>query len=124
MANPERGEVDLIVGDREFILSLTTNDLCGIQARTGKTYGDLVLAMTRFDVMAIRDLLWTGLQRHHAKEFKKQADVGPLLDELGGFMEAIETLRQLAVVNQRPAAKKGASADPLEAQPGTSEVST
>jgi len=122
-ANPERGEVDLVVGDRALVLSLTTNDLCVIQARTGKTYGDLVVGLSRLDVPAIRDLLWTALQRYHAAEFKKVEDVGALMDSMGGFLEALPALRTLAIVNQKPGLKAGEKPDFLMASPGISAPS-
>ena len=116
-ANPERGEVDLVVGGKTYVLALTTNTICSLEKRTGKPYGELLAGLARFQHEALRDLLWSALERHHKAQFKTLESVGDLIDDAGGFASFLSKFRDLAGLNRRPETedKDGENANPPEA---------
>lgn len=120
-ANPERGEVDLVVGGKTYVLALTTNTICALEKRTGKPYGDLIGGLVRMDHAGLRDLVWAALQRHHGPQFKTVDAVGDLMDEAGGFKDALVKFWELGVLNQRKGEKDGESANPPAAQGSTGD---
>jgi hypothetical protein len=80
MANPERGEVDLVTPTKTYILELTTNLTCAMEKRTGRTFGQLLNGIVALDVSALRSLTYTALQAHHAREFPNEDSVGRVID--------------------------------------------
>ncbi len=117
MANPERGEVDLVAGESVYTLALGMNEICALQARTGKTYGELLNAMT-FDFAAFRDVVWSSLKRYHAKQFPTITSVGDFIDSLpAGHISAAKAIRDLLELNaERGASTNGNGTDPHPAQ--------
>lgn len=103
-ANPERGEVELVVGDgdepRRYVLRMRLNALCAMQKRTGKSYGDLQAEIGQSNVETIREMLWTYLQPYHANEFKKLEQAGDLIDEIGGHIKAIDVIFRVWQANR------------------------
>jgi len=125
-ANPERGEVDLVVGDKTYILCLTTNGLRALQKRTGKTYGQLVGSLAILDVEAVTQILWSALERHHKKQFPTPEAVGDLIDLLeDGPLGLSHRFLELDLLNRRPP-KVGEeeTENPPQAQAGTGVKST
>jgi len=123
-ANPERGEVDLVVGGQTYILALTTNAICAMEKRTGKPYGDLLAGLVRFSHEHLRELLWAALDRHHGKQFTTIDAVGDLIDEAGGAMLVLGKFKDLGDLNRRKdpdAAKDSAAAHPPDAQASTGD---
>jgi len=116
MANPHRGEVGLVVGDKEFTLALTTNGLCDLQKRTGKTYGELLASLGRLDMVALRDVMKTLLRKHHGKQFHDESAVGDLIDDAGGLSGLTDLLKDILSLNQPPdgddATEGGEGSDP------------
>lgn len=80
-ANEERGEVNLVVGDKTYVLRLSNQAICEAQARTGKTWGQLVNAMDNLDYVAYRDVVSVTLKAYHSKEFPNLVTVSTLIDE-------------------------------------------
>jgi hypothetical protein len=120
MANRERGEVTLAAGADSYTLALTVNALCEVQAKTGKTYAEILHAVKRIDVVAIRALIFHALQRHHAKEFPNEKLVGDLLERVdGGIAGGLRAINDIVELNQERAqaiVPKDAQADPPTAQ--------
>lgn len=113
MANAERGEVELVTGTTSYTLVLSMNAICEMQTRTGKTYGELVNAITAMDFLALRDILWMTLKKHHAKQFPSADKVGDLIDDLAaGPTTAVAVLTHLFEVNSRRGQKDDAPEDP------------
>jgi hypothetical protein len=121
-ANPERGEVDFVVGERTYVLRPTMNALCAMERRTGRTYGALVASLTSLDFMALRELLFTLLQPYHRKDFPTLDQVGNLIDEVGGHRPVLEAITDVLTLNAARA-KAERDADPQTAQVGTGEHS-
>lgn len=92
MANPHRGSVSLQAGDRTYTLSYSTNALCELEDRTGKTIQVLANALNSpegVSLKMVRDLVWGALRDHH-----EGADIqtaGGIIDTAGlpDVMEAI-----------------------------------
>lgn len=123
-ANPERGEVDLVVTSngtaRTLTLRMSTNAICAMQARTGKTYGQLVDDLRRVDYASIREMVFTFLQPRHANDFKTQDAVGDLIDEAGGHNGLMPVLTELFKRNRPPTdGSQGGRGNPPDAQSGT-----
>lgn len=121
MANPERGEVDLVVGESVYTLALTMNGICELQTRTGKTYGQLLNAIVppNLDWVAFREVLFQSLKRHHAKDFPNLTSVGEFVEMLPeGYGSAQEALGRLITLNAERSmrASKNGHADPQPAQ--------
>ena len=116
MANEERGEVELVAGERSYTLALSMNAIAEMQAKTGKTYGETIRAIRSLDIVALRDVLWMTLKKHHKKDFPNPDKVGDLVDSLdGGMNTAIVTLNRLLEVNQ-DRGKQAEQTDPPTAQ--------
>ncbi len=116
MANPERGEVDLAAGDQVYTLALSINEICVMQNRTGKTYGELLRAMP-LDFVAFRDMVFMALQRHHKKQFPNLTSVGDLIDGLpDGHSSAARAMTALLELNAERGSKAAGNGHPPEAQ--------
>lgn len=140
MANPERGEVDLVVirrivngkpepeeVEKTYTLRMRANAICELQERTKKSYGELLGDLGRVDYVSMRHLLFTFLQPYHAKEFKTQESVGDLIDDAHGHNGIISTLTELFRRN-KPPQKAGRDANgpnpPTAQADGTGDNST
>lgn len=106
MANPERGEVELVLpvngdggAERRYTLRMSTNAICELQARTKKTYGELLNDLSRVDYVSLRELVFSLLQRYHRKDFDTMLKVGDLIDDAGGLAGLMPTLTQLFRLN-------------------------
>lgn len=113
-ANPERGEVELIVGERTFVLKPTINNLCAMERRLNRSYGLIVQALVDNDLTAARELLFTFLQPHHGPQFRTIEAVGPLMDDLGDPAYVREVVAKVVMAN-----RSRRQADPLKAQIAT-----
>ena len=98
MANAQRGEVTLAAGSQTLTLRLTFNAICAMETRTGKTYGQLILGLSRLDFVATRELLFQALQAHHAKDYPTVASVGDLIETIR-VSRAIDALTDLMKAN-------------------------
>lgn len=78
MANAQRGEVSLEIGETTYTLRLGRNALATAETVLGKTWPDIVRDLDGFATQ--RAVLWAGLQQYHPK--LSLLDVGDLMDEL------------------------------------------
>lgn len=99
-ANPERGELAWTVGERTFVLRMRLNELCALQKRTGKSYGQLVAEVGEMNVETMRDLLFAYVQPYHSKEIKRVEQVGDLIDDYGGHISAVGMLTEFWTLNR------------------------
>jgi hypothetical protein len=88
MANPERGEVDLEVGDTRYRLALGMGGLRAIQAAVSTpghrvTLWEVVQGATNGDIEYLSVMVWGALQRHHPEVTQAGADT--IIDQLGGL---------------------------------------
>jgi hypothetical protein len=123
MANPERGEVDLVAGESVYTLALTMNGICELEARTGKSYGELVQAISfgaRLHMTTLIEMTWQCLKRHHDKQFPTRVSVANFVEDLPrSYGDAVDAISKLLVMNaERRAGKNGNGngADPPIAQ--------
>ena len=100
MANPERGEVALTIGDRTYTLVLDMDGICQAEAAMSSP-GQIVSITEIFYGAAIgsqrhaRALVWASLQRHQPDISLQRA--GELMAEFGGaekFFEVVKELRK------------------------------
>jgi hypothetical protein len=82
MANPVRGEVDLVVGETTYTIKLGRNALASVEGLLGSGFPEIAASLTtdpQFGVM--RAILWAGLQRYHPG--LDLMAVGDLMDDAG-----------------------------------------
>lgn len=104
MANPERGEVALTVGDRSFTLVLDLNAICELEDFLSTpdrpvTIGQVFLMAARESYRHIRALVWASLRRHHSD--MSITDAGDLIEAAGGVTKFFETLGKLRKATQQ-----------------------
>lgn len=123
VANPERGEVEItVIRDGEtkpYVLKMTMNASVAMQKRLGKPVAEIIDDLQKLDVLAIRDLAFMLLQKHHKDEIKTVEQAGDLLDDAGGiavFLQKFEEVSRLNAGEQ--------TANPPTAQPTTGAPST
>lgn len=117
MANPNRGQVALNVGDLEYKLSFSVNSLCELEAALDLPIATIITTIQNpkeVRLRFIRALMWAGLQDYHDEVTLK--DAGLIVTDIGiqPAMEAVGTAFKLAF----PDAPKGgkASANPPTAR--------
>jgi|SRR5262245_6292032 len=113
-ANPERGEVEVILDGRAFTWRLTTNAACALEGRTGQKLGEVLTAADQLSMRALRDLIWVLLQDFHAAEFPTADSAGDFIDRMG-VLACMLKFRELLELNQpRPGgAAQATAAHPL-----------
>lgn len=125
MANPLRGEASLEVvragTARSYTFRSTTNIVCALEKRTGKSFGQILVGCVSADESTLRDLLFQLLQWYHAKEFKTLDAVGDFIDDAGGPDAFAAVFSEIYQLNKPPAEAEQASdgaagANPPEAQ--------
>src|SRR5687768_13606864 len=124
MANPERGEVTLIVkrgpkGDEqehEYTLKLGMNASVSLQNKRKKTLSQIVAEVETLDMASVRDIAHMLLQKYHAEEFNTVEKAGDLIDDAGGLLPFFSAFKQLMELNQAPAGAEG-NGNPPTAQP-------
>ena len=128
MANPERGEVDLVTPTKTYTLFLSTNALCAMEKRMGKSYGQILNAILVMDVTSLRAMTHAVLQTHHAREFPDELAVGGLIDtaKMKTVKDAMVELFTLNTPPDEPPKNGSGSANPPDdgAAAGTGDSST
>lgn len=114
MANPDRGEVELLVKEKPYVLRLSNGGLRSLQKRTGKTFGAICRALDDADIEVITLFIFESLQAHHAREFSQLVAVDRLVDEAGGYLGVLPSCLEVIRLNL-PKPKAGDS-DPQNAQ--------
>jgi hypothetical protein len=123
-ANPEQGEVDVVVGGQTFTLKLSMRAARQLQKRNKKTIGELSSAAQRLDYEAIGELMFALLQEYHEKDFPTLKEVDAFIDRAGGprvFFDFCQGLEDIKESGKAPGVE-GAQ-DPQTAQAGTGESS-
>lgn len=87
MANRERDEVDLSVGDQTYTLVLTTNAMCEVEEKMSTplrrvSFADVLIASKHHSVAATRAIFWACLREHYPQITLDAA--GKLMDQAGG----------------------------------------
>jgi len=122
MANPERGEVDLVTPTKTYTLFLSINALCDMEKRMGKSYGQILQAIMALDMSSLRAMTHAVLQKHHKSEFQTEEKVGLLID--GRMTIVKDAMVALFTLNHPPEEKKGESGNANPLQSGEDEDGT
>lgn len=132
-ANPERGEVDLVItrrtengephpeGDKAFVLRMRTHDVCALEHRTGKSFGQLMDDLVMKSWSSMRECLWAFLTPYHAQEFPTLPAVNALMDEIK-YDRAMDVVTEL-IIRNKPQSPKVGKSNPRKAQVGTGRTS-
>jgi hypothetical protein len=84
MANPVKGEVEFVVGDKTYTLKLGHNGRAEAEAVLGKTWGEIGDEFRNPETIThgtVRGILWAALRQFHSK--LSLFDVGDMMDEVG-----------------------------------------
>lgn len=125
-ANPLRGEIDLVAGERTYTLRPTTNALVALEKSTGLSYGDILNRLPSIDMLHLRAMVFHLLQAAHGKEITKLEQAGDLIDQAGGHHGVFPVIVEMLALN-RPKKDKAESAgagNPPGAQVGTGDGSS
>lgn len=123
-ANPERGEVDMVVGDRTYVLRPTMSALRVLKKRTGLTFSAALKSMSEIDPEVMCELIFAFLQPNYGKEIKALDQVDAIVEEAGGFNAVLVLMVELMRLNsQRGKGVLGESANPQPAQDLTGDNS-
>lgn len=76
MANLNRGEVEVTVGDKTFTLKLSRNAICEAETLLGATWPEILKASGSY--ITTRALLWAALRKYHPMSL---LEVGDLIDD-------------------------------------------
>jgi hypothetical protein len=107
MANKERGELRLSVGDQEYTLKLTTNACCEMEDRAGKVFDAVIAAASKGSLRDLRWLLWAMLQEYHSDTVITAQDVGKIIDRMGGLAKVAGKINEMLALNRDDAAAEG-----------------
>lgn len=105
MANKERGEFPIEIGDRTFILRLTTNACAELEdVSGGRTWDQVQMGIARGSVKDVRWLFWAAFRDHHpdiaTDDPASVKVIGQLIDEAGGFAGLLARVRMFVAMNQ------------------------
>lgn len=115
MANPLKGEVDLVCGDKTYTLRMSINEIIQLGKLTGMKVKALSAALADTDDVDLdlwRSALWTALQEHHKH--------GVSLEDAGEIMAGVTIPVTIAKVSEAlqlsfPAPEEDAPASPRKA---------
>ena len=109
MANPERGEVALPIGDRVYTLVTDMAARCQVEAlfQTDDkpfAYAKVALFAASYSETHIRAIVWGALRRYHPEITLVQA--GELIDKAGGSEKLLATIAKLQKLSELEGKKK------------------
>ena len=123
MANKQKGEVAVTVGQKRYVLCYSVNALCELEGATGKRFVDLAAELSdpaRVTIKVVRDFFHAVLIEHQPDVTLREA--GDIMVKAGGML-AIMTKINESLVLAFPEAKES-SRPPREAgETGTGSAS-
>lgn len=127
-ANKARGEIPLQVGDKTYILKLTSNAMCELEGMFDLTMDQVMTGLQKGRLTECRALLWAMLQEHHP-EITDLKMVGTMIDDAGGIVVVSDKLQAMWKLNTSeapplPVNGNGRRGNPRKAQRGTGVSST
>src|SRR5262245_46601839 len=98
MANPQRGEVDVTVGDTTYTLALDLNAMCELEDVLSTpehpiSFQDVTRGMVASNMRYVRAFIWATLRRHH-KEITLLG-VSDLIQAAGGLEPFVSHIKDL-----------------------------
>lgn len=126
MANPERGEVGVIVGGKGYTLRPTFDALCELEELVGKPLHELLQGIQQGRLSGLRAVVWCFLQDQHSDEIKVLKDASHWIEAAGGADPVMDLVHRVLGVNAPDQAPAGGQTDanPPSAQAGTGEPSS
>lgn len=125
MANPERGEVGVMVGGKPYTLRPTFDALCELEELVGKSVDDVLQSIQQGRLSGLRAVVWCFLQDQHSQEIKTLKDASQWIERAGGVDNVLDLVhRALGLNTPELSAAKADTDDPLKAQAGTGEHSS
>jgi hypothetical protein len=107
--------------EKTYTLRMRCEDICEIQERERKSFGELLGSLTDLDYVTLRKMVWQFLQPHHKAEFQTPQSVMALIDD-AFYDPLVVKLHELYTLNKPP--KKDIKTNPRRAQGGTGANST
>lgn len=103
MANPQKGEASIKVGEREYVLAFNINAMCEVEYVLNLSTDQILRTLASSPPLhVVRALLWGGLRHHHSDVDLICA--GSLIEEMGGPGLALDGIGK-ALVSAFPDAK-------------------
>jgi len=85
MANPLKGEVELVVGEMTYTLCFPSNAVVEVEQLLGDSIGGIAGNIVKVEHQ--RALLWSALQKHHKGVDLLKA--GEIMDDFDGGLEPL-----------------------------------
>jgi len=103
VANPQRGEVSLEIGGREYVLALDLNAMCELEELLSTpekpvSFQDVARGMMGSRMTYVRAFFWACLRRHH-KEITVSG-VSDLMSAAGGLAPFLEKVSALLAMTR------------------------
>lgn len=119
MANPERGEVGVVVGDKVYTLRPTFDALCELETLIDKPLHDIMAGVEQGRVSGLRAVVWCLLQDAHAGEIRTLKDASRWIESIGGADAALRYVMKAMGLNT-----EDQPANPPAAQPDGTGVNS
>jgi len=129
VANRERGEVSLEVGDQRYTLVLTLGGMCELEEQmstpeTEVTFPQIMARASRGSMRATRGIVWASSREYHPELSLK--DIEKLIQKAGGilkFQAVLTRIYESAQPDEEDLPKEDPNRPP-QAQAGTGARST
>ncbi len=116
MANKERGELRITVGDQDYILKLATWACAEIEDVFGKLWDDVITGVNRGSLKSTMVFLWAALREYHPEiasdDPKSLKDVAGWVDRAGGLPGLNAKVKALVELNAPPEEEQQATGAP------------
>ncbi len=122
MANRERGEISVKVGEKDYTLRPTFDAICEYEKLTGQTPEQFFDDFDRGRFAGIRASVWCVLQDEHSDEIKTLKDASRWIEDAGGLLVVVAHLKQLRDINATPVEE--GKTNPPKARAGTGRRSS
>jgi hypothetical protein len=129
MANAEKGEVSIQIGDTTYTLALTLDAMVTLEEMLSTPdravfFTEIAVLSERGSIKHTRALIWALFQAHHPNV--TLADVSGLVQKAGGIVEfgkTLEAVIQRSKPDPRDVADLGVKPNPPRAQAGAGKRS-
>lgn len=100
MANREKGEIEVKVGDKAYTLRPTFDSICELEDLTGKSIDTLFRSIEKGSFSGLRAMVWCMLQDEHGDEIRTLKDASKWITAAGGPDVLIVHLAKLRDLNE------------------------
>jgi hypothetical protein len=122
MANPLKGEVELVAGDKSYVLKFSVDAICSLEERLDKGFPAIAVDLQqphKLTISLVRQLLHASLNEAHPEITLKEA--GELIIPAGGMVVVLDKVSAaISAAFPAPAEARGTSRPPkrLKGQTG------